>query len=55
MVVIGKVIEVTVNAEEVLRRIHLQQKTRAVVPIWLDAPCIDQKNTTEREQQIGLM
>jgi hypothetical protein len=43
---------VTTNLESALRYIRLEDKDRV---IWIDALCIDQSNTLERNQQVSIM
>lgn len=47
-----RLMEVTRSAEQVLRRVQLQNKSRF---IWIDAICIDQTNLDERAHQVALM
>lgn len=47
-----RLLEVTRSAEQVLRRIQLQDESRL---IWIDAICIDQTNLEERAHQVALM
>ncbi|KAF4453691.1 hypothetical protein F53441_3700 [Fusarium austroafricanum] len=48
----GQKAEITINLYNVLRRLRLSDRTRH---IWADALCINQKDTIERTQQVGLM
>ena len=48
----GTSIKITVNCEAVLRGLRKCGLSRR---LWLDAICIDQSNTTERNHQVGLM
>ncbi|KAK4201183.1 putative heterokaryon incompatibility protein [Triangularia verruculosa] len=43
---------VTRNLDTALRHLRLPDLT---MPIWVDAICIDQQNTTERSQQVAVM
>ena len=45
--------EVTVNLESALR--HLGRKASEARKLWIDALCINQQDTAERSQQVGLM
>ncbi|KAF2025398.1 HET-domain-containing protein, partial [Setomelanomma holmii] len=47
-----RIIPVTKNCEAILRRLRRPWKTRRV---WVDAICINQVNTSERNHQVGLM
>ena len=48
----GKPLNVTPNLESALRRVRAPD---AIRKFWIDQLCIDQDNTTEKEQQIALM
>ena len=47
----GGSVKVTANCEAVLR----QLRRRGTRQVWIDAICIDQGNTNERDHQVGLM
>jgi hypothetical protein len=44
--------EVTVNCMGALKRLFEDDSS---TPVWIDAICIDQKNNSERNHQVGLM
>jgi Heterokaryon incompatibility protein (HET) len=44
--------EVTTNLERALQDLRLKDQIRA---IWVDAVCIDQRNVSERSQQVSIM
>ena len=48
----GQAVNVTPNLESALRRLRAPDVAR---DFWIDQLCIDQDNTQEKEQQIGLM
>jgi hypothetical protein len=48
----GKKIAITMNCESVLRSLRHTGQNRK---IWVDAICIDQKNTPERNHQVKMM
>jgi len=48
----GVAVQVTSNLEQALR--HMRDPENAL-PLWVDAVCIDQLNTTERSHQVALM
>jgi hypothetical protein len=48
----GKKIAITTNCESVLRSLRLPSRNRK---IWVDAICIDQRNTPERNHQVKIM
>ncbi|KAL8870671.1 MAG: hypothetical protein Q9174_003335 [Haloplaca sp. 1 TL-2023] len=49
---VSEYLEVTQNLEVTLRYLRLEENSR---DIWIDAICIDQQNTEERGQQVGMM
>jgi hypothetical protein len=48
----GKTLLITPNCEAALRRIRRRTRTRA---LWIDAICIDQASTDEKNAQVQLM
>jgi len=48
----GKLLYITLNAEAALRRLRLRDKARY---IWIDAICINQASTAEKNIQVSMM
>lgn len=48
----GEIVEVPASAEEATRQMRYSDKSRV---LWIDAICINQESTTERNQQVALM
>src|ERR1700761_187413 len=48
----GRALLITPNCESALRHLRLKRRKRR---LWVDAICIDQKSTSERESQVEIM
>lgn len=48
----GKLSDVPISCKEVLLRLRLPKQLRT---LWIDAVCINQSDTVERSQQVGIM
>jgi hypothetical protein len=46
---------ITESCEDALRRFQKDLKQAQALSIWIDAICIDQSNTQERNQQVSMM
>jgi len=48
----GKLLWITPNLKDILRRVRMQEERRL---LWADAICIDQENLQEKSQQVWMM